>query len=45
MEPPMTDLETPMAGAEFMEYECPVCKETFEDYDLGQHDKTCPRNS
>lgn len=42
MEPPMTDLETPMAGAEFMEYECPVCKETFEDYDLNQHDKLCP---
>jgi hypothetical protein len=42
MEPPMTDLEVPMAGAEFMEYECPVCKETFEDYDLNQHDKLCP---
>jgi hypothetical protein len=36
------DTELPMAGAEFMEYECPVCKETFEDFDLNQHDKLCP---
>jgi hypothetical protein len=38
----LTDTEPPMAGAEFMEYECPVCKETFEDYDVNQHDKACP---
>ena len=35
------ETEPPMSGAENMEYYCPLCKNTFEEYDVAQH-KGCP---